>query len=300
MPFESSFCKDLTSVVTDVTLTETVTAAVDKAPAIPDRMVCSSPKQANEILVKKSSEANEEWLKPVSLKDLKRKLRRTFTFKFKTTNIFFGFGDYIFSYRCSYKACLYSFESKKNQISHERCHVSTTPENVKAFRCFECQTELTNWRLCSSHMWNVHQIDIDLLKCPICNYKAGLSGKSFEIIFAFIYMEIEILTVQMFRHLQSHSPTKGFACSECPQTFKLFSQLRVHGITHIVKATAGPHMRWYSQKKCDICGNVFSNSKILSKHIKAVHNKIKPFICNVCGHKSARKSSWLVCLLLNL
>lgn len=98
----------------------------------------------------------------------------------------------------------------------------------------------------------------------------------------------------MFRHLQIHGHSKGFACSDCPQTFKQFSQLRVHAITHIDKNAEGSQMRWYSQKKCEICGNVFSNSKILSKHIKAVHNKIKPFICNVCGHKSARKATWQV------
>lgn len=52
--------------------------------------------------------------------------------------------------------------------------------------------------------------------------------------------------------------------------------------------------RWYSQKTCEICTRKFSNSKTLSKHVKAVHNKIKPFICNVCGRKSARKSTWIV------
>lgn len=46
---------------------------------------------------------------------------------------------------------------------------------------------------------------------------------------------------------------------------------------------------WYAERKCDICGHMFSTSKILSKHIKTVHHKIKPFICSVCGYKSARK-----------
>lgn len=53
-------------------------------------------------------------------------------------------------------------------------------------------------------------------------------------------------------------------------------------------------MRWYSQKKCEHCHNSFANSKVLSKHIKTVHNQIKPFICNVCGHKSARKVTHMI------
>lgn len=34
---------------------------------------------------------------------------------------------------------------------------------------------------------------------------------------------------------------------------------------------------------------MYSNSKTLKKHIQAVHKKIKPFSCNVCGHSSSSK-----------
>lgn len=102
----------------------------------------------------------------------------------------------------------------------------------------------------------------------------------------------KLISVQIFRHLQVHGATKGFACSNCPKIFKQFSQLRVHGITH--HQNDGTQMRWYSQKKCDICNNMFANSKVLSKHIKTVHNQIKPFICNICGHKSARKVTHMI------
>lgn len=97
-------------------------------------------------------------------------------------------------------------------------------------------------------------------------------------------------TVKVYRHLQTHDQLKGFLCSLCPTSFEQFNQLRQHVATaHIDKN--GPS-RWYSKKTCDICSNVFATSKTLSKHIKAVHNRIKPFICNVCGYKSARKSTW--------
>lgn len=48
--------------------------------------------------------------------------------------------------------------------------------------------------------------------------------------------------------------------------------------------------RWYVQQHCEICGKIFSDSKSLRKHIQAVHSKLKPFICNVCGHSCARKA----------
>ena len=81
----------------------------------------------------------------------------------------------------------------------------------------------------------------------------------------------------------------------CPKNFTQLAQLRQHSLTHLsaTKYNNNP-MRWYTQKTCEICQHVFSTSKTLSKHVKTVHNKIKPFICNVCGYKSAKKSTWMV------
>lgn len=52
--------------------------------------------------------------------------------------------------------------------------------------------------------------------------------------------------------------------------------------------------KYYAEKTCEICQRKFVNGKTLSKHVKTVHNKIKPFICNVCGKKTARKASLIV------
>lgn len=47
---------------------------------------------------------------------------------------------------------------------------------------------------------------------------------------------------------------------------------------------------WYREKECEQCHKIFSNSKSLKKHFQSVHSKLKPFICNVCGHSCARKA----------
>lgn len=63
---------------------------------------------------------------------------------------------------------------------HERCHVSTDMDLVRQFKCLDCASESKLWRDCTSHMWKEHKIDIDLLKCPFCPFKAVFAGKSIE------------------------------------------------------------------------------------------------------------------------
>lgn len=198
--------------------------------------------------------------------------------------------------RCSLTGCGYYFENDERRQMHEKCHVSTDVDQVRQFKCLECTNESKLWRDCTSHMWKEHKIDIDLLKCPFCSFKAVFAGKSVipNLRYAHIFHTkfFRSIAVKVYRHLQVHEQLKGFLCSLCPTSFEQFNQLRQHVATaHIDKN--GPS-RWYSKKTCDICSNVFATSKTLSKHIKAVHNRIKPFICNVCGYKSARKSTWEV------
>lgn len=204
------------------------------------------------------------------------------------------------NFRCSLTGCGYNFENEEKRQMHEKCHVSIDVDQVRQFKCLECGNESKLWRDCTSHMWKEHKIDIDLLKCPFCSFKAVFARRlytktpfNFEICVQFFnILSFDYIAVKVYRHLQIHDQLKGFLCSLCPTSFEQFNQLRQHVATaHIDKN--GPS-RWYSKKTCDICSNVFATSKTLSKHIKAVHNRIKPFICNVCGYKSARKSTWEV------
>ncbi|XP_055687412.1 zinc finger protein Xfin [Lutzomyia longipalpis] len=203
---------------------------------------------------KTEDNAGKEQWKPISLKQLKTKLTRNLTHK------------------CTVKGCLYKFESTEKRDIHLKCHCSV--ENIRNFKCPECGEGHKSWRTCGLHMWKEHKIDVDMLKCPLCNYKV-------------------LTTVQIFRHLQSHGPTRGFACTMCPKTFSQYSKLRYHSINHLDKKAAAAN-RWYSKKTCDICLNVFANSKTLSKHVSGCHNQIMSYRCNICGKQSTRKATWLI------
>nr|CAD7460838.1 unnamed protein product [Timema tahoe] len=46
----------------------------------------------------------------------------------------------------------------------------------------------------------------------------------------------------------------------------------------------------YATQRCNICSKTYADSKCLKKHIQAVHSKLRPYVCQVCGHASSRKA----------
>lgn len=54
-------------------------------------------------------------------------------------------------------------------------------EQVRQFKCLECANESKMWRDCTTHMYKEHKVDIDLLKCPFCNFKAVFAGMKNDI-----------------------------------------------------------------------------------------------------------------------
>uniref|UniRef100_A0A1A9X521 C2H2-type domain-containing protein n=1 Tax=Glossina brevipalpis TaxID=37001 RepID=A0A1A9X521_9MUSC len=170
--------------------------------------------------------------------------------------------------------CSYRFETTVQLEHHLKCH---TPEKDK-FICFMCSMDFNNWRRCSIHLWKSHQLEVDLLKCPICEYKAHNS-------------------VLIWRHMRNHKKWKPrILCS-----LKAVKERRRRNLRkNLSKAidekpnSMAKRNRYYAEKTCEICNRKFVNGKTLSKHIKTVHNKIMPFICNICGKKSARKASLII------
>lgn len=175
-------------------------------------------------------------------------------------------------YRCAIKGCMYKFETPERRDIHLKCHSSFS--NAREFKCCDCNEEQKGWRQCCMHLWKVHHIDVDLLKCPICPFKAKN-------------------TMKIFQHLQVHRGHKGFPCISCTKVFPNYCQLRRHSLSHLDMQKQDTVTRWYSQKTCQICLNVFANSKTLTKHMKR-HNKIVSYRCNICGKGSRNKATWLI------
>lgn len=198
-------------------------------------------------------------------------------------------------------------------------------EKKDNFKCYQCGVEFPRWRECSQHLWKQHKVDSNMLKCPVCDvrfefavkvyrhlqthrpvkaYSCPSCGKSFA-----TQSQLSVHEDLHKKQQQQQRPKpKPAAASAAPAAGTGTGSDGKD--PNAAAAAAGDaededdgeasggeggsgkpaeKLPWYAERKCDICGHMFSNSKILSKHIKTVHHKIKPFICNVCGYKSARK-----------
>ncbi|XP_066154943.1 zinc finger protein 58-like isoform X2 [Euwallacea fornicatus] len=168
--------------------------------------------------------------------------------------------------KCTVKGCLAGFPSHELRNKHEKLHVGTA-KNM--FNCADCNNTFRLWSIARSHMYTDHGIDFGMVVCPMCNiYKS--------------YKPVRVL-----KHMMIHSEDKPYLCADCGKKFKQLAQLKNHEALHKIPEDMPT---WSTVKQCPKCSEFFSNSKSLKCHIKTIHEQIKPFICNICGHKSSRKA----------
>ncbi|XP_055912041.1 zinc finger protein 99 [Eupeodes corollae] len=159
-------------------------------------------------------------------------------------------------HKCTLKGCSYKLENEEKLQLHLKCHKEGT---TTEFKCYECSIDVENWRRCSIHLLKAHRISVGLLQCPLCSYSSSTSAR-------------------VWRHMLTHRNWKS----------KVLKSMKTKKKEE--KPPPPPRTKYYAEKTCEICNRKFVSSKTLSKHVKSVHNKIKPFICNVCGLKTTRKS----------
>ncbi|KAF7273587.1 hypothetical protein GWI33_013695 [Rhynchophorus ferrugineus] len=168
--------------------------------------------------------------------------------------------------KCNIVGCTAGFPTEEIRKKHESLHDT---KYKSYFNCSHCDVKFKMWRIARNHMYKEHGLDFGMINCPMCN-----TFKSYH-------------AVPILKHMVIHSKEKPFLCSVCGKSFKQWSQLKNHEVIHRAPEELPS---WSKVKKCDMCQRFFANSKCLKVHVQAVHEKFKPFICNICGHKTTRKA----------
>ncbi|XP_023330390.1 zinc finger protein 729 isoform X2 [Eurytemora carolleeae] len=170
---------------------------------------------------------------------------------------------------CSTKSCHAIFKEEKNLDYHISCHKEDCME------CQECKKEFARWPDLFQHLWREHEKDCDMYQCIQC-------------------MTYKTSTVNALeKHCQTHANLKLYQCDICYKGFNQQVQLTNHSVRHLRESMV-ELPNWATPKRCEICQKVCSDSKSLKKHVQAVHSKLKPYICQICGYKTARKGNLLL------
>ena len=88
--------------------------------------------------------------------------------------------------------------------------------------------------------------------------------------------------VELARHMEVHSTT-WFPCVECGKQYKTTKQMR----RHVLRM----HSDKKKQHKCQTCDKAFWEPSDLKKHVSQIHDKLKPFNCEVCQFRTATISN---------
>ncbi|CAL8098055.1 unnamed protein product [Orchesella dallaii] len=166
---------------------------------------------------------------------------------------------------------------------HIRVHIREKP-----FQCQECGEPFSHPFSIKYHMKKAHSPEKwEKNKCVFCDKTYSTNG-------------------ELVRHIKYHTGEKPFSCSICEKAFVLQYQLRSHigahkklyscstcGKNYAKQAGLNRHKLRHSntdprQYTCDYCCAKFLDASNVRSHVNEVHQKIRPFSCEICGKYFSR------------
>jgi len=91
-------------------------------------------------------------------------------------------------------------------------------------------------------------------------------------------------------HMLKHSDERNAVCEHCGTAYKSKNTLRFHQKhLHPEVFSGTPYLS--SEVTCNLCQKSFRRPVNLRLHIRTVHDEIKPFKCELCGHGFSNSSN---------
>ena len=187
--------------------------------------------------------------------------------------------------RCPTEWCKAKFTTEESLKIHRDCH-DEKDDIYTPFKCPRCTSPFTAWKVLRMHLWKEHSVDLDLFKCPSCEYRIDTLSK------------LEL-------HAKTHGSARPYVCVTCGKSFKQQTQLANHQVSvpnalywkpvvcmefslcdnvlwlpwilplcmlvfqtcHLSEAEK-PANVWYNRCTCDICGRTYCNRRSLKIHVE--------------------------------
>ncbi len=165
--------------------------------------------------------------------------------------------DHLMGVKCGVNDCAVRLKQPENLALHRRCH------NEDSFDCPECKERFPFWSKLALHLWRHHRLDLELFACPECDNFRCFSRARLRL------------------HQTSHRGDRPFLCDDCGKGFKTEKNLRVHQRLHV---STGGDAAAVALETCTVCERTFKEKRLLKLHMAAVHEKLKPHLCNFCGY----------------
>nr|XP_054748176.1 zinc finger protein 37-like [Lytechinus pictus] len=134
-------------------------------------------------------------------------------------------------------------------------------EEQMTVTCHECPFKCADKSILRDHIKQHHKWMLKnpiYHKCPHCDY-VGHKKQSLEF------------------HMRIHAEQRRFKCHLCPYASKTKNHLKIHMQTH----------DGYQSASCPDCDFKAASKKRLSEHIMRRHLEVEPYVCKICGWRTA-------------
>ena len=167
-------------------------------------------------------------------------------------------------------------DPEKLRYHRERCHEAGANDYICP-ECLKTGVKFSGlWSKVSMHLWRVHQIDMELIRCSKCPDFRAFNRARYE------------------DHLSKHKSDRPHQCDQCDKAFKSQRYLK----DHLVRGHGKPRIfecdDQIKKYNCPNCTRLFKTQTSLCNHIKSVHEGFKPYACRYCDYSTANKGNLVI------